>query len=117
MTQTTTVGVHILAEFYGVDSGLLSDIKPVEDILELAVRESKVNKLNSKYHQFQPQGVTGFVLLGESHISIHTWPEKNFLALDIFTCGNAEKAHKAYDVLLKNFKPKDVHKTVKDRGK
>jgi len=116
MTLTTNVGVHILAEFYGVESSLLASVEPVKRILEEAVEKSGMSKLDSSYHQFNPHGVTGYVLLGESHVSIHTWPEKGFLALDIFTCGPPEKAEKAYQLLLKNFKPKKTSKTVKHRG-
>ena len=109
-------GVHILAEFYGVEAELLARVAQVKEIMEKAVVESKVNKLKSHYHQFSPFGVTGFVLLAESHISIHTWPEKNYLALDVFTCGNEGSAIAVYNSFLKQFKPKKVSKFVKVRG-
>ncbi len=110
------MGVHILAEFYGVDPSLLEKVAPVRDILESAVASSGLNRLDSRYHQFSPHGVTGFVLLAESHISLHTWPEKGHLALDIFTCGPPEKAEKAYRLLHEKFSPESAQKTVKHRG-
>ena len=111
-----TIGIHILAEFYGVDSALLERVEAVQQILESSVVEAKLAKLHSHYHQFSPFGVTGFVLLAESHISIHTWPERNYLALDVFTCGKQGKAERAYRCLLKKFCPTRVEKIVKVRG-
>ncbi|MBN3037399.1 MAG: S-adenosylmethionine decarboxylase [Candidatus Diapherotrites archaeon] len=110
------IGIHILAEFYGCDRDLLARSGPVKEVLERAVEESELTKLRSEYHQFKPFGVTGFVLLAESHISIHTWPEHRYLALDVFTCGPPEKARRAFESLERGFKPQRVKKTEKRRG-
>ena len=111
-----TLGIHILAEFYGVKSLHLAKVEQVKQIVEKAVKEAPVNRLKSHYHQFSPYGVTGFVLLAESHVSIHTWPEKNYLALDVFTCGNEGSAEEVYKNLYRAFKPKKVNKAIKVRG-
>ncbi len=56
------------------------------------------------FHKFQPTGLTGFFLLSESHLSFHTWPEYNYIALDLFTCGSEPEAQKTIDCFLKEFR-------------
>lgn len=108
-------GHHIIAEFRNCDSEKLKNISFVKPILEKSVKESGLTKIYSKYHQFQPFGVTGFVLLAESHISIHTWPEKKYIAIDLFTCGPAKKAKIAFEILKNGFEPKKIKKMEIDR--
>lgn len=100
-----TVGYHIIAEFRGCRPAPLKKVCFVKPVLEKAVKESGLTKLYSKYHQFKPFGVTGFVLLSESHVSVHTWPEKGYVAVDVFTCGPPKKAKKALALLEAGFKP------------
>ncbi len=109
------IGFHIIAEFKGCSAKQLEKIEAVEPVLEKAVKESGLTKLHSKYHQFKPFGVTGFVLLSESHISVHTWPEKGFIAVDVFTCGPPPKARKALKILEEGFKPESVAKKELER--
>jgi len=111
-----TLGIHILAEFYGVKEKHISTVENLKPIVENSVANANVKRLKSHYHQFTPQGVTGFVLLAESHVSIHTWPEKNYLALDIFTCGKEGSAEEVYRNLYRAFKPKRAEKTIMVRG-
>ena len=81
---------HILFDLEGCDADLLDDARHVRNTLfhSAILSNSKILKID--FHQFYPQGVTGFALLADSHISIHTWPEKGEAAVDIFTCGDAE---------------------------
>ena len=111
-----TVGWHILAEFYDVNPELLKNVAPVREILEKAVKAANLTPIRSHYHQFEPEGVTGFVLLEESHISIHTWPEHGYLALDVFTCSSEEQTWKAFEALRDGFKPKRIEHFYKERG-
>ena len=78
---------HILFDLEGCDADLLDDARHVRNTLfhSAILSNSKILKID--FHQFTPQGVTGFALLADSHISIHTWPEKNIAKCDIFTCG------------------------------
>ncbi|MCD6523270.1 MAG: S-adenosylmethionine decarboxylase [Candidatus Diapherotrites archaeon] len=110
------IGVHILAEFYECNPDLLATVDPVREILESTVEEAKLSKLHSHYHQFEPYGVTGFVLLAESHISIHTWPEHGYCAVDVFTCGEEGDAELAYKLLKEKLKPGRVNREKKVRG-
>lgn len=110
------VGKHIIAELYGVPKELISYESTVREIVESVVEEAKLSKVSSYYKQFEPFGVTGVVLISESHISLHTWPEYELVNLDIFTCGDTRKADKAFELFLEKFKPKSFRHFVLDRG-
>jgi S-adenosylmethionine decarboxylase len=87
----SSVGSHILADLYGVDAGALRDGVLLESMLRRAAHAAGARVLGSHFHSFgATDGVTGVVLLAESHISIHTWPESGLAAADIFMCGSAD---------------------------
>jgi S-adenosylmethionine decarboxylase len=81
------LGRHILAEYTGCDQGLLNDQKAIEAILMEAARRSGATIVNSVFHRYNPHGLSGIIVIAESHISIHTWPEYGYAAVDFFTCG------------------------------
>lgn len=109
------VGIHLMADFwYGK---IIEDPKRIEKILIKAVKKSKNIPLKTIIHKFLPQGITGVVLLVESHIAIHTWPEFNYVAIDIYTCGNKTAPQKALEYLKKEFQPKEVKIKKIKRGK
>lgn len=110
------VGVHVIAEFYGCNPNVLNDLKFINTVLKKTVSGAGFNQISSKLHQFNPHGVTGFILLSESHISIHTWPELEYAAIDVFSCGAKKKAIKALEILKKELKPKSVKKVIIHRG-
>jgi len=110
------VGKHIIAELYGVNPELIAREEKVREILEEVVDKASLNKVGSIYKQFNPHGVTGVVLISESHVSIHTWPEYELVNLDIFTCGDEFKAEKAFKLFLEKFKPKSYRHIILDRG-
>ena len=84
-------GIHLLADFHGVDPARLTCVDTIDRLLREGASAAGARILHSHFHSFGPaQGVTGVVLLAESHISIHTWPETGFAAADIFMCGNAQ---------------------------
>ncbi len=108
--------IQIIAEFYGCDPELISRSDTVKKIINRAIRKSKLTKIRSHYHQFRPSGVTGVVLLAESHITMHSWPEYNYIALDLFSCGDKKKAVIAMKQLTKDFKPAKMKKRIVIRG-
>jgi len=106
-----TVGTHVIAELYDCPSEMLRTVSTVKAILRRVVKESNFNSLGETFHQFKPHGVTGVIILSESHISVHTWPEKNFAAVDIFTCGNNDPEY-AFKLLVKYIKAGNYNKKV-----
>lgn len=86
---------HCIAELFNADPFKLNDIKQIEESLKQAAVSANATLLKIKTHAFEPQGVTGFALLAESHISIHTWPELGFASVDAFTCGETTEPEKA----------------------
>ena len=78
---------HLLLELYRCDCEKLNDESFLRCTLNKAAKLAKATVLNLISNKFEPQGVTAIALLAESHISIHTWPESNYSAVDIFTCG------------------------------
>jgi S-adenosylmethionine decarboxylase len=82
----TFAGTHLIIDLYDAES--LDDPKRIETVLVEAARRAGATVLSSDFHHFQPNGgVSGVVVLAESHISIHTWPERGYAALDVFMCG------------------------------
>lgn len=98
-------GTHLLADLSGVAADQLIDCLRIETLLRAAAEAAGAHILHSHFHEFGPGlGVTGVVLLAESHISIHTWPEQEFAAVDIFMCG-AAAPQRALDVLCNALAP------------
>jgi S-adenosylmethionine decarboxylase proenzyme len=83
-------GKHYLIEMIECDSEKIKFVENVRKIMLRAAKKSKATILKHFFHQFQPTGVSGIVVIAESHLSIHTWPEKNYAAIDIFTCGKMD---------------------------
>ena len=83
-----SVGRHVLVEYYGCDSEILGDASLLERAVVKAAKDAGATVLNSTFHQFAPVGTSGVVVIQESHLAIHTWPEFNYAAVDLFTCGD-----------------------------
>ena len=81
-------GTHIICELSGCDARALSDLDAVRDTMVDAAREANAEVLKVAFHRFQPHGVSGVVVIAESHLSIHTWPESGYAAVDFYTCGD-----------------------------
>ena len=105
-TALSTTGTHLLADFHGVATELLRDARTLERLLRDAADHAGARVLSSHFHTFgEEDGVTGVVLLSESHISIHTWPESAFAAIDVFMCGSAQP-QRAIEQLARVLAPK-----------
>ncbi len=90
-TPYRPAGVHLLADLHDIEPALLSDPERIDMLLRDAALAAGARVLHGHFHKFgEGMGVTGVLLLAESHISIHTWPENGFAAVDIFMCGAAE---------------------------
>ncbi len=94
------LGTHILLELNECNSEVLRDLKLIEALLLSAAKKANATIVESRFHQFSPFGISGFVVIAESHLSIHTWPEHCYAAVDIFTCGETLKPHLAISYLV-----------------
>ena len=100
-------GYHLMMELFGCEQEKINSRKFPHLLVKNAVKKAGLTNLGSRFHQFDPQGVTGFTLLAQSHISLHTWPEYGYAAIDIFTCGNTVQPEKAARVLVKELRAKN----------
>jgi S-adenosylmethionine decarboxylase len=82
------LGTHIVCELSGCDAAKLSDVDAVHTMMRNAALAANATIVTTAFHRFQPQGVSGVVVLQESHLSIHTWPETGYAAMDFYTCGD-----------------------------
>ncbi|MDP9003817.1 MAG: adenosylmethionine decarboxylase [Verrucomicrobiota bacterium] len=87
MKQTGPFATHTLIELHGCDTGLLNDPAALKELLLEAVRRGQGTIVTDVFHTFSPHGVSGIIVIAESHVAIHTWPEHGYAALDIFSCG------------------------------
>ena len=98
---------HLLLELYKCDFEKLNDESFLRCSLNRAAKLANATVLNLISNKFEPQGVTAIALLAESHISIHTWPESNYSAIDIFTCGQNMEPELASQYLIDAFKAEE----------
>ena len=109
-------GDHYLVDFHGCDAEVIASEEPTRRALLTAARDCGATIIEDNFHQFSPQGVSGVILIAESHISIHTWPEHGFAAIDIFSCKPIEIS-KVKSYLLEQLKAKDVITSSMKRGR
>ncbi|WP_320676063.1 adenosylmethionine decarboxylase [Prochlorococcus sp. MIT 1300] len=104
--STDMVGKHCILELYECDKAKLNDEAFLRTSITSAAKGAGATLLNLITHRFEPQGVTGLALLAESHISIHTWPESGYAAVDVFTCGDHTMPELACEFLRREFSAK-----------
>ncbi|MFQ5719877.1 MAG: adenosylmethionine decarboxylase [Acidobacteriota bacterium] len=85
-----TIGRHLIAEFYRCDSTVLNDVESIRQTMLEAAQRIGATVMGDTFHRFTPQGVSGTVVISESHLSVHTWPEYRYVAVDIYTCGGLD---------------------------
>ena len=110
------LGKHLLLELNDCDPNLLNDLSFIREIMLAAANESGATILGESFHQFSPQGVSGVILIAESHLSVHTWPEHGYAGADIFTCGTRVKPEKAAEFIIKRLKPRTHSIILLNRG-
>lgn len=115
MPDFDTVGAHVLADFWGCQYGKLDDAELLMESMRQAARSANMTILGEEAHKFEPQGFTGLLLLAESHISIHTYPEKGYAAIDVFTCGSG-MTQSAIEYLKSILNPTHTKEMVIRRG-
>ena len=108
--------LHIIAEFNDCSNKIIDDIKITESHLNNAAIISGATIVKSVFHKFAPQGISGVVVIEESHFAIHTWPENNYAAVDLFTCSDKMNYKKALAFLKEKFECKNLDFQVIERG-
>ncbi|MGB1018776.1 MAG: polyamine aminopropyltransferase [Chitinophagales bacterium] len=98
------LGRHILVEYYNCSSEILNDVTIIENSMVEAAKAADATVINSSFHHFSPYGVSGVVVIQESHLAIHTWPEYGYAAVDLFTCGDEINPWICFEYLKKAFK-------------
>ncbi len=98
---------HLLLELKDCDREKLNNLEFLKSILPAAASQAGATILGESFHQFSPQGISGVIVIAESHLFIHTWPEYGYAAIDIFTCGNTVQPEKAARVLVKELRAKN----------
>ena len=110
------LGRHILIEAYDCDPEILDDIEVVEEAMVNAAERAGAEVREVAFHKFSPQGVSGVVVISESHLSVHTWPEFGYAAVDVFTCGDTVNPIVAVDRIRDRFKARRALTSEVKRG-
>jgi S-adenosylmethionine decarboxylase len=111
-----TVGHHYIVEGSGCNPDVISRVDHVDHIIKKKKEVANVQVWAISFHRFSPTGVSGVVVISESHLSVHTWPELGYVALDIFTCGDQAKPEAAVQHALKALGATSMHITEVTRG-
>jgi len=110
------LGKHLLLELKDCDAGLLNDMDYLREALTGVAVLIGATVIKDSFYQFSPQGISGVVIIAESHISIHTWPENSYAAVDVFTCGEVIQPVKAVKPLAERLKAKSTSYIELKRG-
>ncbi len=110
------LGTHLLVELRECNPEILRSLDKVRNALVSAAKEAKATIVDISFHEFNPFGVSGVVVIAESHLTIHTWPEYDYAAVDIFTCGDVIKPEVAASYLIKQFESKSPSVVEMKRG-
>lgn len=110
------LGLQLLAEIWECDENKLNDIKYIQEMMISAARKADAEIREVAFHRFEPQGVSGVVVISESHLTIHTWPELAYAAVDIFTCGEHVDPWVALESITQDLNAEDANVMEISRG-
>jgi len=102
------IGRHLIVEYYDCPTDILDNLSLIESHMQEAANESGAHIRSVNFHKFEPLGVSGVVIIEESHLTIHTWPKIGYAAVDIFTCGDSIDPWKAHEALKNKLQAKDA---------
>lgn len=109
-------GKHLLIGLFDCNKELIDDLDFVQEVFINASKEARAEVLSVSFRKFQPNGISGVVIISESHLTIHSWPEEGYCAIDIFTCGNKAKPFRALGYINKKLQGKKCSVIQLDRG-
>lgn len=110
------LGTHLLVELKDCNPEILKNLEKVRKAMVSAAKEARATILDVSFREFQPFGISGVIVIAESHLTIHTWPEYGYAAVDIFTCGDVIKPEVAASYLVKQFESKNPSVMEMKRG-
>ncbi len=110
------LGRHILVEYYDCNCELLNNCDFIADSMVEGARRANATIVSHDFHTFSPHGVSGVVVIAESHVAIHTWPEYGYAAVDIFTCGETINPWVIYNYLNEKFESGYASRMEMKRG-
>lgn len=110
------LGTHLLVELRECNPEILKSLEKVRSIMVSAAKDAKATIVDVSFHEFNPFGISGVVVIAESHLTIHTWPEYDYAAVDIFTCGDIIKPEVAASYLIREFGCKNPSIVEMKRG-
>jgi S-adenosylmethionine decarboxylase len=110
------LGYNIFADMYGCDASILNDVEYLRAVMKEAARKGNMSVVRTIFHRYEPHGVTGVVIVKESHLAIHTWPEYSFASVDIFLCGTNSNPYEALKYIELKLRPKKVYTNSMERG-
>jgi S-adenosylmethionine decarboxylase len=111
-----SLGTHLLVELYGCDTRPLERVEYVETAMVRSVQAANAHIVSHFFHEFEPYGVSGVVVIEESHFTIHTWPEHRYAAIDLFFCSTSVEPDNAMQILCEVFQPERVQVMKVQRG-
>lgn len=111
-----SLGNHMFVDLYGCDSTVINSPNTLMELVLRAVEKSGATILSTNLRQFDPQGVSGVILISESHMAFHSWPEHGVICLDYFTCGSSIDPHVAIEFIVEELKPNRIAFSNKQRG-
>ncbi|HBX22921.1 MAG TPA: S-adenosylmethionine decarboxylase proenzyme [Desulfotomaculum sp.] len=110
------LGIQLLAEIWECNEDKLNDMKCLEEMMTRAANKAGAEIRKVVFHRFEPQGISGVVVISESHLTIHTWPELAYAAVDIFTCGEVVDPWDALESIIQDLNAEDAHVIEISRG-
>ena len=110
------LGRHMLLELFDCDPAAINNLEAVKGALVEAAKRAQATIVDVVFHEFNPFGVSGVVVIAESHLSIHTWPEYRYAAVDIFSCGDVLQPEVAANYLVEEFKAERTSVVDVQRG-
>ena len=116
VTAMRSLGHQIIAEFYDCNTTCLNDVDAIRRIMVEAAEKAGATIVTQTFHHFSPHGVSGAVIIAESHLSIHTWPEYGYAAVDLFTCGDTVSSETAFNHLRDSLESGQVSTMEMHRG-
>lgn len=111
-----SLGRQIIAEFYDCDPSLLDSVEHIAKTMREAALKAGATIVTETFHRFSPYGVSGAIIIAESHLAIHTWPEHGYAAVDLFTCGSTVRTEAALQHLRLGLKARHISTLELKRG-